>query len=144
MNWTYLAVAAALAMLAWEIVTEWVPLFPLNDLSVQPARLRLVAAAINYPVMAGIAVLFAVGNLVTTLVGAALCLMVLAGHLHWWWIPYATGRASESWTRTYEREYVRTWRLLRRPYAPDAQHMVVGLIAVAMVVSGVGASVQVL
>ncbi|WP_163510658.1 hypothetical protein [Fodinicola acaciae] len=145
MNWTLLAAVAAMAMLTWEIVTEWVPMYPLNDLSAQPTRLRLIAAAANYPVMAAIAVLFAVGNVVTTLIGAGLCLVVLGGHLRSWWIPYLTGRASASWQVHYERDYQRTLKLLpRRPYMPDAQHMVVGLIAVAMVVTGVAASVQVL
>ena len=53
--------------------------------------------------------------------------------------------ANEAWARTYEREYARTLRLLPgKRIRPDAQHTVVGLIAVAMVVCGVGASVQVL
>lgn len=147
MNWTTFAVIAPLVLLAYLVVTEWVPMFPWNDLAAQPARRRALAAAINYPVMVLTSALFAVGTTVTTLVAAALCLTVVAGNINSWWFPYFTGRGSASMRRDWEREYGRTLKLLPTAghvVTPDAQHVVVTAIAWSMLIAGVGASVQAL
>ncbi|MFJ1757453.1 hypothetical protein [Kitasatospora sp. NPDC088134] len=44
-----LAVALPLLWLARLALTEWVPMFPLNDLRPGNLRTRLLATAINYP-----------------------------------------------------------------------------------------------
>ncbi|GAA1659474.1 hypothetical protein GCM10009765_06040 [Fodinicola feengrottensis] len=147
MNWTLVAAVPPLVMLAFLIVTEWVPMFPFNDLAAQPVRRRLFAAAINYPVMALIAVLFAVDVTVSTLIATVLCFTVVAGNINSWWFPYFTGRGNADMRRNWEREYGRTLKLLPTDghvVTPDAQHLVVTAIAWAMLITGVGASVHVL
>ncbi|QKW21212.1 hypothetical protein HUT16_21030 [Kitasatospora sp. NA04385] len=129
-----IAVALPLAWLAWLVLTEWVPMFPLNDLKPGNLRLRLLAAAVNYPfplaISAGIA-LNSHWSLVTALV---LCGVVLTGHLLSWWIPYF-GYSTAAQRELYQRDYARTLKVLPTEghgVVPDVQHVVVGVLTLLM------------
>jgi hypothetical protein len=129
-----IAVVIPLVWLAWLALTEWVPMFPLNDLTPGNIRGRLLAAAINYPfpllIAAGIAL-----HRTWSLIGAlVLCGLIMGGHLVNWWLPYF-GFASQAQRRVYEREYSRTWKVLPtqgHDVVVDVQHMVVGLLTLVM------------
>jgi hypothetical protein len=46
---TTIAFLVPLVWLAWLILTEWVPMFPLNDLESSTVRERALLALANYP-----------------------------------------------------------------------------------------------
>lgn len=131
---TALAVVLPLIWLAWLALTEWVPMFPLNDLAAGNLRRRLLAAAINYPfplLIAGGIALHRTWSLVAAL---TLCGLILAGHLANWWVPYF-GLSSAAQRETYRQDYSRTWKILPTEghgVVIDVQHLVVGLLSLAM------------
>ncbi|WP_432843505.1 hypothetical protein [Dactylosporangium sp. CA-092794] len=131
---TTLAVLVPLVWLAWLILTEWVPMFPLNDLSVTNLRHRALAATINYPFPLLIAVLIGLRRPWSAWLALGLCALVLAGHLYSWWLPYL-GVKLPSVQAGYERDYARTWKILPaagHAVVIDVQHMVVGGLTLAM------------
>src|SRR4051812_45750067 len=106
-----IAVVMPLVWLGWLVLTEWVPMFPLNDLAAAPARQRRIAAAVNYPVP----LLIAGGVLLHrpwSLWGAVvLCGLAVCGHVVSWWLPYF-GLSTAGRREVYRREHARTWKLL--------------------------------
>ncbi|MEV7004911.1 hypothetical protein [Streptosporangium sp. NPDC051022] len=128
-----LALVTPLVMVAYLVVTEWVPMFPFNDLEAQSVRERLTMAAVNYPVFAAIAVAIALEANVVALV---LTLLTVAGHVVSWWLPYF-GISFAAQREAYLREYARTWKILPtegRAVVIDVQHMVVGVLCLVMLV----------
>ncbi|RSN01817.1 hypothetical protein DMB42_37215 [Nonomuraea sp. WAC 01424] len=131
---TTVAITVPLVWLAWLAVVDWVPLFPLNDLHSGNAKGRLLAAAINYPFPLLIAGGVAVHRTWSLVAATALCVLVVAGHVRSWWLPYF-GPATPEQRELYLREYSRTWKVL--PTAGhgvviDVQHMVVGVLSLLM------------
>ncbi|RJL35466.1 hypothetical protein [Bailinhaonella thermotolerans] len=131
---TTIAVVLPLVWLAWLALIDWVPMFPLNDLTPGNLRARVLAAVINYPfpllIAAGVA-LHETWSLIAALV---LCAMTFAGHLASWWVPYF-GLSSAAQREVYARDYSRTLKILPtagRAVVPDVQHMVVGVLTLAM------------
>jgi hypothetical protein len=128
------AVVLPFVWLSWLIFTDWVPVFPLNDLSPGNVRRRLLAAAINYPfplLIAGAVALHRQWSMVGAVV---LCLLILRGHLASWWLPYFRP-ATAAQRETYQRDYARTWKILPvegHDVVIDVQHMVVGLLTLGM------------
>lgn len=60
--------------------------------------------------------------------------LYLLGHLNTWWRPYFFG-ASPKEQQEYARLFQRTYKVLppiRNNPVPDAEHMLLGLIVVAM------------
>ena len=129
-----LAVAVPLLWLCWLILTEWVPMYPLNDLRSDNVRERLTAAAVNYPLpllIAGGVALHRTWSMIAALVLCGLC---LAGHIASWWLPYF-GISSQAQRDGYRRDHTRTWKILPsegHDVVIDVQHMVVGVLTVAM------------
>ncbi|MEW1845226.1 hypothetical protein AB0392_45395 [Nonomuraea angiospora] len=131
---TTIAIALPLLWLAWLALTEWVPMFPLNDLRPGNLRRRLLAAAINYPFPLLVAAGVALHRPWSLIAASALCGLILAGHLTNWWLPYF-GPSSEAQRQVYERDYARTLKIVPaagHAVVPDVQHMVVGLLSLAM------------
>jgi hypothetical protein len=130
---TFFAVVP-LIWLAWLALTDWVPMFPLNDLSKENARQRLLAAAINYPFPILISVGIVLGRTWSLAAALALCVLVLVGHVRSWWVPYF-GAGTRAQRELYQREFSRTLKVLPtggRDVVPDVQHMVVGVLTLAM------------
>jgi hypothetical protein len=129
-----LAVLTPLCWLAWLALTDWVPLFPLNDLRPDNLRDRRVAAMVNYPIPLLIAGGVALGERWSAVVALALCALCLAGHVANWWLPYF-GVSTAGQRETYLREYARTWKVLPahgHAVVVDVQHLVVGALTLAM------------
>ncbi|MEV0622519.1 hypothetical protein AB0I81_55025 [Nonomuraea sp. NPDC050404] len=128
------AIVVPLVWLAWLIVTDWVPMFPLNDLSGANVRGRALAGAINYPFPLLVAAGVAHGRPWSLAAATGICVLILAGHLYNWWLPYF-GPASAAQRELYQREYARTLKILPaggRGVVPDVQHMVVGALSLIM------------
>ncbi|MBB4913120.1 hypothetical protein [Streptosporangium saharense] len=134
---TTVAIVVPFVWLAWLVLTEWVPMFPLNDLAPGNLRNRLVAASMNYPIpllIAGGVALHQTWSLVTATVISGL---VIVGHVQSWWLPYF-GVSSAAQRELYRADYARTLKILPtegRDVVIDVQHMVVGVISVVMLVT---------
>ncbi|WP_026923705.1 hypothetical protein [Glycomyces arizonensis] len=131
---TLLAVVLPLIWLAWLALIDWVPMPPLNDLTPDNRRSRLLAAVINYPFPLLVSGGVALGETWSLIAAAALCCLTLAGHLLSWWLPYF-GLGSASQREVYERDYARTLKILPaegHDVVPDVQHLVVGALTLAM------------
>ncbi|WP_433044369.1 hypothetical protein [Dactylosporangium sp. CS-033363] len=131
---TLIAVAVPVAWLLWLVVTEWVPMFPLNDLRAGNRRDRVLAACVNYPFPLLIAAGVALHRPWSLAVALVLCALCVAGHVRAWWVPYF-GRATRGQREQYQREYARTLKILPaagRAVVIDVQHMVVGVLTLAM------------
>ncbi|WP_214412187.1 hypothetical protein [Sphaerisporangium fuscum] len=103
-----LALVTPIVMVIYLAVTEWIPMFPFNDLEGQPVRERLGLAAINYPIFAAISVAVALGADVVALI---LTVLTVIGHVISWWLPYF-GFSFAAQRAAYQREYSRTWKIL--------------------------------
>ncbi|MFF4771736.1 hypothetical protein ACFY05_02630 [Microtetraspora fusca] len=128
------AVVCPLVLVAYLAVTEWVPMFPFNDLESQTVRERLALAAVNYPVFAAISIAVALDFGVVALV---LAVLTMVGHIVSWWLPYF-GFSFAAQREAYQREYARTWKILPtegRAVVIDVQHMVVGVLCLATLIS---------
>lgn len=131
---TAIALSLPLIWLAWLALSEWVPMFPLNDLRPGNLRPRLLAATINYPFPLLIAAGIALREPWSLIAAVALCGLILAGHLGSWWLPYF-GVSSAAQREVYARDYARTLKILPtagHAIVPDVQHMAVGVLSVAM------------
>ncbi|MFJ9846886.1 hypothetical protein ACIRYZ_41930 [Kitasatospora sp. NPDC101155] len=129
-----IAVTMPLVWLAWLVLTEWVPMFPLNDLRADNRRERLGDAAVNYPIPLLIAGGIALGYQASRIAALVLCLLVLAGHVASWWLPYF-GISTAAQRESYTRDYARTLKVLPvqgHVVVPDVQHMAVGVLTLAM------------
>ena len=128
------AVIVPFVWLAWLVLTEWMPMYPLNDLSPGNVRQRLLAATINYPFPLLIAAGVALHQSWSQITAVVLCGLIVVGHVRSWWLPYFGG-ASPAQRELYLREYSRTLKILPttgRDVVIDVQHMVVGVLSLVM------------
>ncbi len=140
-----IAIAVPLVWLGWLILTEWVPMFPLNDLAPGNLRRRVLAAAVNYPFPLLIAAGVAVHRTWSLIAATALCALIMAGHVQSWWLPYF-GTASPAQRETYRQDYARTLKVLPaegHDVVIDVQHMVVGALSVVMLATTLTATLTV-
>ncbi|NUT09357.1 MAG: hypothetical protein HOQ38_02695 [Nonomuraea sp.] len=131
---TTLAIVLPLVWLAWLALTDWVPMFPLNDLTSANARGRALAAAINYPFPLLISGGVALHRTWSLAAATLLCVLVVAGHVRSWWLPYF-GLATQEQRELYRREYGRTLKVLPtegHAVVVDVQHLVVGVLSLLM------------
>jgi len=128
------AIVVPFVWLGWLVLTDWVPMFPLNDLSGANAKGRALAAAINYPFPLLIAGGLALHRPWSLAAATLLCVLVMAGHVRSWWLPYF-GFATDEQRELYRREYGRTLKILPtegRAVVVDVQHLVVGVLSLLM------------
>ena len=146
MGWELIAVASCAVMLAWLLVTEWVPLPPLNDLAASTTRERVWPAVVNYGVLGAIAAGMLVGTTWGAIAALSLAVLWLLGHVISWWLPYL-GVSTHAQRAAYQREYARTLKVLPtegHDVVIDVQHMVVGALTIPLVVAVAARAVQVL
>src|SRR6476469_4493044 len=86
---TVVAAVAPLVWLGWLVLTDWVPMYPLNDLEHRDHHQRAVAAMTTYPagLLISAGVLIGQGWSLATAVILAGCVVV--GPVAGWWRPYA-------------------------------------------------------
>jgi hypothetical protein len=129
-----IAIVAPLIWLAWLVLIDWVPMFPLNDLRPDNRRHRVVAGSINYPFPLLIVAGVALHHTWSQAVALVLCGLILYGHVTSWWLPYF-GISTAAQRATYLRDYARTRKLLPvegHAVVIDVQHMVVGVLSLIM------------
>jgi hypothetical protein len=132
---TLIAIIVPLIWVGWLILTEWVPMFPLNDLEASTVRERATTAALNYTVGLVIAGGILIDQTWSLVVAVVVSLLALAGHIASWWLPYF-GISTQAQRDAYQREFARTWKVLPtegHDVVIDVQHMAVGVITVIMV-----------
>ncbi|MER5651378.1 hypothetical protein [Streptosporangium sp. NPDC002524] len=131
---TVIAIIVPFVWLLWLALTEWVPMFPLNDLTSGNVRGRVLAASINYPFPLLIAAGVALHRAWSLVAATVLCVLIVIGHLQSWWLPYF-GVSTAAQREIYRRDYARTLKILPaegRDVVIDVQHMVVGVLSLLM------------
>jgi len=129
-----IAIIVPFVWLGWLVATEWVPMFPLNDLRPGNAGQRVLAACVNYPFPLLIAAGVALHHTWSLVAATALCVLILGGHVRSWWVPYFGGSTAAQ-REIYQREYGRTLKILPtegHDVVIDVQHLVVGALSLLM------------
>ena len=140
---TVIGVITPLVWLGWLVLTDWVPMYPLNDLEHRDHHQRAVAAMTTYPagLLVSAGVLIGQGwSLATAVIVAG---SVVVGHVAGWWLPYA-GVSVGPQRDVYREEYSRTVSVLPRAgheVVVDVQHMVTGILGLVMLGTSLAALV---
>jgi hypothetical protein len=145
MDPAFIAATLAVALAAYLLITDWVNLAPWNNVEDMPVRQKLLISLANYMPLLFIA--FAIAQPSRILVGLALLvgLVDLAMHVAYWWLPYLRGATAEH-TREHARMFGGTTTFLPAIGAhpiPNAQHVVVGVLMLAMVATSVATAISV-
>ena len=126
------ALSATLVWLGWLVLTDWVPMYPLNDLESSSVATRARRAIAIYPagllIVAGI-LLDRTWSLVVALL---LAVGLVVGHVASWWMPYL-GVAVQPQIEIYQREFSRTLQAVPEQghlVGVDVQHLVAGALSV--------------
>lgn len=128
------------------LVTTTVDLFPFNNVRGASRAERRAEITLNGPILAAPMVLVALAVQLhlpfLAYVGGALELLVAAGGVALWWLPYLTGftvpwataGTDQSWSELHARTYGRTIIVLpaigNRP-RPNLEHMILHLLLIA-------------
>jgi hypothetical protein len=145
MDTAFVAATLAVALAAYLFLTDWINLAPWNNIEDMPVRQKLLISLANYTPLFFIA--FAIAQPSRILVGLALLvgLIDLAMHIAYWWLPYLRGATAEH-NREHARMFGGTTTFLpaigNNPI-PNAQHVVVGALMLAMVATSVAAAITV-
>ena len=135
MEWTQLATLLPLLFLSYQILIDWVNLFPWNDLATKTAKTRLLELLLNYSPLLLIAYGFHQPTPSTKLYALIGSVAYLLGHLNAWWRPYLLGATSKEQAE-YQQYFSRTYKFLPaigdHPI-PDGEHVVLGVICLLMV-----------
>lgn len=136
MNWQTLAMISALVFLGYQLLIDFVPMAPWNDTSTRDNKTRIMELIFNYAPLLLIAYGFSQINRTGWLISAIGATLYFVGHLNAWWRPYFFG-ASEKEMEEYKKHFSRTYKFLpargNNPI-PDAEHVVIGIICIGMVV----------
>ena len=122
---TVVAAVAPLVWLGWLVLTDWVPMYPLNDLEHRDHHQRAVAAMTTYPAGLLISAGVLIGQGWSLATAVILAGSVVVGHVAGWWLPYA-GVSVGPQRDVYREEYSRTVSVLPRAgheVVVDVQHM---------------------
>lgn len=141
---TVVAAVAPVVWLGWLVLTDWVPMFPLNDLESSSPRDRARRALGTYPV----ALLIVAGVLIdqtwSLVVAVVLAAALVLGHLAYWWLPYF-GVAAEPQVEIYRREFSGTVKAVPAEghlVVVDVQHAVAGILTVVTLATALIALLQ--
>jgi len=143
MNVSIVAAWLAVGLAGYLLVTDWVNLAPWNNVEDLPVRQKALISVANYTPLLFIA--FAISQ--PSRILAVLALVVggidLLMHVAYWWLPYLRG-GSEAQKAEHARLFGRTTTFLPaigdHPI-PNAQHVIVGVLMLAMVVTSVAATI---
>lgn len=136
MNWQTAALLAPLIFLGYQFLIDFIPMPPWNDTSTRTVKHRLLEVLFNYSPLLLIAYGFSQTSRTGWLISAIGATLYFIGHLNAWWRPYFFG-ASAREMEEYKTHFSRTFKFLpargENPI-PDAEHVVIGLICIGMVV----------
>ncbi len=137
MKWNQVATLLPLLFLSYQLLIDWVNLFPWNDIATKTAKTRLLELLLNYSPLLLIAYGFHQATPTPKLYALMGSLAYLVGHLNAWWRPYLLG-ATPNQKAEYQQYFSRTYTFLPpigdHPI-PDAAHVVLGSICLLMVIS---------
>ena len=138
MNWQFIAMVAPLVFLAYQLLIDFVPMAPWNDTSTRTNKERMGELIFNYTPLLLIAFGFSQTSRTGWLVSAIGATLYFVGHLNAWWRPYFFG-ANEKEMIDYKKHFSRTLKFLpargENHPIPDAEHVVIGIICIGMVVT---------
>ena len=145
MDIAFIAATLAVALAAYLVVTDWFSLTPWNKVEDVPLGQKLLLSLTNYTPLVFIA--FAIAQPSRILVGLALLvgLVDLLMHIAYWWVPYFRGATAEH-KAEHARMFGGTTTFLpaigKNPI-PNAQHVVVGVLMLAMVATSGAVAVRI-
>jgi hypothetical protein len=125
-------IAFPLLFLFYQIVIDFVDLFPFNDIHSRDNRLRKYEVLGNYPSLLLISFCFYYHSTVSMWIGFVVTSIILVMHLFAWWIPYFFGFPNSA-KNDYLKYFSRTYKFLPRikdHIVPDAEHVGVGILLV--------------
>jgi len=129
MNLHVLSYVLPILFLLYQIIIDFVDLFPFNDVNVRDKRLRKFEVLGNYPPLLIISLCFYFSG-IWNWVGFVLTSIIMIMHLFAWWIPYFSG-FPKNVQDNYEKYFSRTYKFLpsiKNHITPDAEHVGVGVI----------------
>jgi hypothetical protein len=145
-----LAIVLILAAVAYHAVTTLADLYPFNNVRDAKRSEQVREVAMNAPVMAAPALLLGLGLALHLpllgYLGGILELVVVAGGLILWWLPYlvgatapwATAGTGVTWQDLYARTYASTVTVLPRigdRPRPNLEHMILHALMLAAVIA---------
>ncbi|MFB7305157.1 hypothetical protein [Heyndrickxia sporothermodurans] len=131
-----LAFVLPLVFLGYQMVIDFVNLYPFNDIHSRDKRLRKYEVLGNYPPLVVIAVCFFSNSVIWHWVGFIMTSIIMVMHLFAWWIPYFTGFPNQV-RRDYEKYFSKTFKFLpaiKKHIISDAEHVGVGVLLSATLV----------
>jgi len=139
MNWSTIATLLALALAIYLALTDWVDLAPWNNIEDFPARQKFLLSLTNYTPLLFIAYACSQQSQILIILALVVGVIDLLMHIAYWWIPYFRG-ASEPQKQEHAKLFGGTTTFLPpigdHP-VPNAQHIVVGILMLSMVISSV-------
>lgn len=133
MNLHVLTMVFPLLLLLYQVIIDFVDLFPFNDIKAKDKRLRKLEVLGNYPPLIIIALCFNFNTSWSVWVGFVLTSIILMMHFFAWWMPYLTGYPNGV-QGDYEKYFSRTYKFLPKikdHIVPDAEHIGIGVLLVA-------------
>ena len=91
MRWKPIVIVAAIGTYLYILITEWIDLFPWNDVSKSTAGQKLSGSLINLVPFALLAIGFLLDIIWMRFLSIGLLVAWLAIHFAWWWVPYLSG-----------------------------------------------------
>lgn len=125
-----------LCFLLYQIIIDFVPLFPFNDVQSRDKRLRKFEVLGNYPPVLLISFCFYFNHSISLWIGYILVLITMLMHIFTWWIPYLFGFPN-SVRSDYQKYFSRTYKFLppiKNHIIPDAEHVGVGLLLLIIII----------
>jgi hypothetical protein len=130
MNWKPIVIIASTGAYLYILITEWVDLFPWNDVSRSTASQKLSGSLVNAVPFALLITAFLFDILWLRLLAVGCLVAWLGVHFAWWWAPYFWG-TSETHLEQYARLFARTYRFLpprgTNP-TPTAQYVIMQVL----------------
>jgi phosphatidylserine/phosphatidylglycerophosphate/cardiolipin synthase-like enzyme len=140
MNWIWLAIALTTALLLWRVAYDFVPMYPLNDLSRRTVKSRNRDWTVHY-VPLGLALLLNLSPYwLAVSFGLIIALLYAAVQAVSCWLPYLQG-GSDAQKSRWEQLYGRTHRFLpgiRDHAVPDTSHVITGVLTLLMLLGMIG------
>jgi phosphatidylserine/phosphatidylglycerophosphate/cardiolipin synthase-like enzyme len=136
MNISILAAIFTGLLLLWRLVIDYVPMYPLNDLTRKTARSRNRDWTVHYVPLILAFLLSLSSNRLPAALGLLIVLLYGAVQTVTWWLPYVKGGTDVQKTR-WDSLYGKTHRILPRisdHTVPDTSHVVTGLLTVLVLV----------
>ena len=137
MNWSMIATLLALTLAIYLAVTDWVNLAPWNNVEDLPVRQKLLISLANYTPLLFIGYACIQQSRILISLALVIGIIDLLMHVAYWWIPYFRG-VTEQQKQEHIKLFGGTTTFLP-PISdnpiPNAQHVVVGILMLAMVVS---------